>query len=163
MLKNSKKVLVTIGLMAATAVAMPKAAQAQQPMPQQQATNIDVSEGELEEFVEATIELQEVQTAYQAKMTNAITENGLEPQEFQQMAQAKQTGKEMSADAKKQESFTAAMSSVMALQQKMQTEQKEIIGEYDMTQQEYGQIATALRSDKELAEKFRKMMAEEQM
>lgn len=158
-----KNLIASLTIMASAVIALPTTAFAQQPMPQQQATTIDVSEDQLEEFVEATVELQEIQSAYQAKMTNAITTNGLETEEFQQMAQAKQTGQEVEASEEKQESFTAAMTSVMELQQKMQSEQEEVISDYDMSKEEYGQIAQTLRSDKDLAEKFRKMMAEEQM
>lgn len=163
MFTTKRNLLASLALMATAAIVAPSNAFAQQPMPQQQATTIEVSDDQLEEFAEATVELQEVQTAYQAKMTNAITENGLETQEFQQMAQAQQTGQEMDVSAEKQESFTAAMTSVMELQQKMQAEQVEIIQDFEMTKEEYGQIAQTLRSDKDLAEKFRKMMAEEQM
>jgi len=163
MFTKERNILASFALMATAAIVAPSNAFAQQPMPQQQATTIEVSDDQLEEFAEATVELQDVQTAYQAKMTNAITENGLETQEFQQMAQAQQTGQKMDVSAEKQESFTAAMTSVMELQQKMQAEQVEIIQDFEMTKEEYGQIAQTLRSDKDLAEKFRKMMAEEQM
>ncbi len=160
MLITTKKILTSVSIMAAT-VMMPFAANAQQPVPQQSAPAVDVSDEQLQDFAEATVEMQGIQQEYQEEMAESITEEGLTTMEFQQMAQAKQMGKESEASEDKQAAFEKALAAVMAIQQEMTEKQREVIADFDMSEQEYAQITQAVQQDPDMAKKLRAMMADE--
>lgn len=139
------------------------AAVAQQPVPQmQQAEPADYSEEEIETFVDVTEDIIEVQKSYNDKMETAVTDAGLTTEEFQQMAQQQQSGQTGEMAAGKKESFTAAMNSVMSIQQEMQTEMMQVVKESEMDMQSYQQMSMQIKQSPELSAKVEKMLTTEE-
>lgn len=135
---------------------------AQQPaaaMPQMQQTEpANYSDEELEQFVEVTEEIIEVQKGYQQQIMSTVKESGYTMQEFQVMAQQQQSGKGEEMTAEEKETFNATMQEVMGIQQKMNQEMQEVVQESDMDMQSYQQMAMQIRQSPELSEKVQNMM-----
>lgn len=157
MFKSVKNTVLSFALLTGLA---PATVNAQNTMPQQaQAAEVDYSQEELETFVEATQAVQTVQQGYQKKMMSSIKEEGLNPMEFQKMAQAQQQqSSEMEMTAEEKKAFEAAMQSVMEIQKNMNAEMQTTLAEHDMEMQEYQSMAMNIRQNPEMSKKVQQML-----
>lgn len=116
---------------------------------------------ELKQFAEATKEVQKVQMEMQQKMVTAIQEEGLDPMQFQKMAQAQQSGAE-TADTEyteeEQQAYANAMKAVMTMQQEVQAEMQTKLEDQGMTMQEYQMMAMAIQQSPEVTEKVKTLI-----
>lgn len=136
---------------------------AQQPPVQQNAPDIDVSEGELEKFVSAVDEVKELQENSQEKMINAIESEGLDANRFVQinnlqMNPEAQGGGDISD--KEMESYKKAKEKVDKMQKEMQDKQVKAIEDQGIDVQRYVEIVRAAQADPELRQKIQKMQSE---
>ena len=137
----------------------PAEAIAQQPAPQQMAEAKSYSEAELKKFVKATMDMQKVQMEFQQQMSTAIQKEGIDAMKFNEMAQAQQTGSDMSSFTEEEQgAFANAMKSVMIMQQGMQSKVQTTLESHDMSFQEYQTMAMAIQQSPEMAEKVKSMM-----
>jgi len=136
-------------------------AQVPQQMPQQQ--DIDVSDGEINQFASVFVELQSMNQGVQQKMMSAVEEEGIEVQRFNQIMQAQQDpNKEVEANEEELQNFAKASQAVEQIQAKVQKEMEKVITENDLTVQRYQQIMMAVRSDTELQQRLQQKIQQDQ-
>lgn len=134
----------------------------QQPPVQQQAPDIDVSDKELEKFVNAVEEVQKLQKSSQEKMINAIEGEGLDANRFiqinnLQMNQQADSSDEVSENEMK--SYNKAKKKVDKMQKEMQDKQVKAIESQGIDVERYVEIARAAQADPELRQKIQKMQS----
>ena len=118
---------------------------------QQQAPDIDLSDKEAEKFVDAAMNVQEIQMQNQQKMIGLIEDEGLDVETFQKIAEATQTGKstEDISDSD-MEKFESANKSIQEAQGEVQKKIPEAIEEAGMKLERFQQISMAAQQDAEL-------------
>jgi len=130
--------------------------------PQQQQQEIpEVSEKELQDFVDAYEVVQEMQQDLNQDINTLIKESSLTQQEFQSMYQAQTTNNEAAmsdvSDEKKQ-SFSKLMNEINGKQQDLQENMVSEIEEFDMSVQRFNSIIAAIQQDSELYKKFQELV-----
>jgi len=125
---------------------------------QQQEEAIEVSEEELEMFVDAQMMIQEMNEEVQPKMLETIQEYGFEPQRYIELNQADEMGQEMDADADEVERYQQVKESIMDLQQEANEQIAESIEEMGFDMERYSEINMAVQRDPELQQKMMEMM-----
>jgi hypothetical protein len=137
-------------------------AQVPQQMPQQQ-QEIDVSDGEINQFASVFVELQSMNQGVQQEMMSAVEEEGIEVQRFNQIMQAQQDpNQEVDANEEELQNFAKASQAVEQIQAKVQKEMEKVITENDLTVQRYQQIMMAVRTDTELQQRLQQKIQEGQ-
>jgi len=136
-------------------------AQVPQQMPQQQ--DIDVSDGEINQFASVFVELQSMNQGVQQEMMSAVEEEGIEVQRFNQIMQAQQDpNKEVEANEEELQNFAKASQAVEQIQAKVQKQMEKVITENDLTVQRYQQIMMAVRTDTELQQRLQQKIQQDQ-
>lgn len=128
---------------------------------QQQQAQPDISDAQLENFVAASQEMNEVQQGAQQEMMKTIQDEGLDVNKFNEMAAQKQNPNQeptMEISDADQAAFDAAMKKVQAKQMEMQKEMETIVVDNGMDMAEYQQIQRAYQQDPQLQQKVSKMM-----
>ncbi len=128
---------------------------AQQP-PQQETE--DISEEELQMFVDVQMMIQEMNEEVQPKMLEAIQDNGFEPQRYIELNQADQMGQEMDADEEEIQRYEQVKESIMDLQQEANDQIAENIEDMGMDMQRYNEINMMVQRDPELQQQMMEMM-----
>lgn len=137
-------------------------AMAQVPMQQgqQQQVNTDFSEEELEGFVEVYVKASEIQQQNETVMMQAIEEEDLELQRFNEILtsrQQQQSAEEINASAEELAAFNKAAEKIMTVQQEAQTEINELIEE-EIGAEKYQQIAMAYQQSPDVQQKINEML-----
>ncbi len=130
---------------------------------QQQAPDIEVSDSELEKFVNLQGDLVSIQKKARDKMTKAIEDEGMAVQTFNKISQQMQNAKSMDdIDAPKSEvkKFQEASKSVRKVQQSMQKEQQKAIENQDLSVNRFRKIQQVTMQDPELQKRIKKIMQE---
>jgi len=136
-------------------------AQVPQQMPQQQ--EIDVSDGEINQFASVFVELQSMNQGVQQEMMSAVEEEGIEVQRFNQIMQAQQDpNREVDANEEELQNFAKASQAVEQIQAKVQKEMEKVITKNDLTVQRYQQIMMAVRTDTELQQRLQQKIQQGQ-
>jgi hypothetical protein len=125
---------------------------------QQQEEAIEVSEEELEMFVDAQMMIQEMNEEVQPKMLETIQKYGFEPQRYIELNQADEMGQEMDADTDEVERYQQVKESIMDLQQEANEQIAESIEEMGFDMERYSEINMAVQRDPELQQKMMEMM-----
>jgi hypothetical protein len=144
--------------------------QTQQPGPmgqsQQSAPDIDVSDEEAGQFVDAVMEAQKVQMESQQKMKGIIEDNGLDIKTYQKIAQSTQqqgqTAQDVDVSESQMEKFKAVSKELQAAQAKIQEDAMAAVEETGMEPQRFQQINQAIQQDRQLQQKVQKIMKEKQ-
>ncbi len=123
----------------------------------------DVSDQELENFLTVNQKMQSVQIETQKKMHTVISEEGLSPKRYDEIARS-QMDKSKNADASEEELQKAQKASnrMQTLQQQMHTKGAEVIQEEGLTPVRYQQIGMAIQQKPELQKRYQQLVAEEQ-
>lgn len=136
-------------------------AQTPNAMPQQQQQQIEVSDEQLKTFKEVSDKLQVKQQAVQKEIESAVQDAGLEMAQFQKMASQQMRGNSVdSMDAYTDEekaNFKEAMTVAQQKQQGMMQQVSKMVQDAGMDMQTFQQIATQIRSDKALQQRFQKL------
>lgn len=136
---------------------------AQVPMQQeQQQVNTDFSDEELEDFVEVYVKASEIQQENETAMMQAIEEEDLELQRFNEILTARQNQEsvqEMDATAEELASFNKAAEKIMQVQQDAQNEINQLIEE-EIGAEKYQQIAMAYQQSPDVQQKVNEMLQE---
>lgn len=136
------------------------AAMAQVPQQQQQPVNTDFSEEELEEFVEVYLQASEIQQENEAAMMQAIEEEDLDVQRFNEILTAQQnqqTAEDINATAEEMAAFNQAAEKIITVQQEAQAKINELIEE-EIGGEKYQQIAMAYQQSPEVQERINAML-----
>lgn len=146
LMKNS--LTCVFALLMLVAFTVPAIAQQTEPQPQQaQEVRDDFSSEELENFVEVV----KVQQEKEVEMMQAIQNEGLEIEEFNEILQVKQNP-DAAGDIpqEEEEKFAKASEQVIKLQQEMQTEVMQAINETGLGVQTYQAIVSAYQTNPEI-------------
>lgn len=123
---------------------------------QQQQVNTDFSEEELEDFVDVYVKASEIQQENETVMMQAIEEEDLELERFNEILTARQNQasvQDIDATPEELASFNKAAEKIMEVQQEAQTEINELIEE-EIGAEKYQQIAMAYQQSPEVQQKI---------
>jgi hypothetical protein len=135
-------------------------AQVPQQMPQQQTT--EVSDGEMKQFALAFVEVQNIEQKVQPEMIQAVEEEGIEVQRFNEIMNARQDpNQEVDASEDELKKFASANREIEDIQNRAQREMMEKIAESGLTVDRYQKIMVAVRNDPALQQKLQSSMQEE--
>lgn len=141
--------------------------QQKQPSPQQpgqmqqKAPDIEVSDNDLEQFVNLQEDLMAIRKNARKKMTEAIQDNGIDIQTFNKISKQMQNAESMKdVDASKSEvqKFQKASKSVMKVQKSIQKEQQKAIDDQDLSVDRFRKIQQAAMQDPKLQKRVQNMM-----
>lgn len=140
---------------------------------QQAAPDIDVSDDEAEQFVDAAMDAQEVQMEAQKKMIGVIEEEGLDVETYQKIAQSTQMGQSPQGQGQGQgqdeqtdisdedmKKFESASESLQEMQGEIQQEVVAAVENAGMEMQRFQQISQAAQQDPELRKTIQSKMQE---
>src|SRR5690554_3119410 len=132
-------------------------AQVPQQLPQQQ--KIEVSDGEIEQFALAFVEIQNIEQKLQPEMVQAVEEEGIEVQRFNEIMNAQQDpNQEVDASEDELKKFAAANREIEDIQNRAQREMLGKIDEAGLTVERYQEIMNALRNDPKLQQKLQQIV-----
>lgn len=100
----------------------------------------EVSDQEVDQFVTALQEAQKVQQESQPKMLKVIQDEGLDPEQFVQAAQAMQQGTESGLNQEDQKKFDAVQVKVMKIQEQANQEIESKIQQNNLSLEKFNQI-----------------------
>ncbi len=124
-----------------------------------------VSKEELQDFVSAYIEVQELQIDLQSRNTQLVEEAEIEAERFHQINEAVQHGntEEDLEDVSEREfeEYNTLVEEIAALQEDMHERMVEAISDAEMSVERFNEIANALQSDQELAVRAQSYYEEE--
>lgn len=135
------------------------------PMQQEPVEPVEVSDEELEEWVDIFVEVQEINQQLQMQFQPIIQESGLDIQKFQEIMQAEEMGQprdEIDASSSEMENYDEAMDQIMELQEEAEEEMVEFIEEEEMELDRYEEILIGINQDQELAERAEEIIMETQ-
>lgn len=127
---------------------------------QQQQLKTDFEQEELEEFVAVYLKATEIQQGNEAVMLQAIEEEELNPQRFNEILtaqQQQQSAGDIDATAEEMAAFNNAAEKIMEIQQEAQVEIQQLI-ESEMGGEKYQQIAMAYQQSPELQQKVNELL-----
>ncbi len=135
-------------------------------MQQQQSVNIDVSDKELKKFAKVAQKVQGVQQGAQQEMIDSVKSTGLTLDEYnkiasQQRGQGRPGGGSssdtMDVSDKKKAQFEEANQKISDMQSGVRDQVNKTIEDAGMDPERFQKIGRALRSDKELQQRFQKI------
>ncbi len=145
--------------------AVPAEAQFEQPQPDAQ-PQIDVSDDELQSFVDASMSAQAVQAESQQEMVAVVDEEGIDVQTYNDIMQAQQMGQsteELDVSADDMEKFESAFEQIQEIEQEMEAELTGAIEGEGMDMDRFQEINMAVQQDPELQQRVQQMIQQEQM
>ncbi|CAN5341871.1 hypothetical protein BH23BAC2_BH23BAC2_06030 [soil metagenome] len=154
MKRNLNAVLIFAGLFAGTATFT----QAQQ-LPQEQETQqINVSDGELQQFAKTLVALQTAEQAAQQKMISIVEEQELNIEKFNEIHQAKMQNAEVKASEAELVKHQKAVEKLEAIQPGIQQQMMEIVTSEGLSLERFQQITAAMQSSPELQQRLQQLM-----
>lgn len=137
----------------------------EQMQPQQPGADTDVSDGELEKFVEATINTQQIQMDSQEDMVSKVEEEGISVERFNEIAESQQRGQseeDINATSEEMENFNSAMQAIQQANEEMQPEIENAIEDAGLKLDRYQEINIAIQQSPELQQKAQQKFQEKQ-
>jgi hypothetical protein len=128
---------------------------------EQQMADIDVSDEELERFIDVTIGLQEGQMEAQQDMITIVEDEGLTVDSYNEIAQGMQMGQtqeELEVSDEDMEKYETITDLIADIERELDADMEEIINESGMSMDRFQQINMALQQDQELLERAQEMM-----
>ncbi len=144
--------------------AIPAEAQFQQP-PQQQ-PQVDVSDDELEVFVDASMNAQTVQAESQQEMVAIVNDEGIGVETYNEIMQAQQMGESVDdLDIPEDDvvKFESAYAQIQEIEEKMQEQLAHAVEDEGMDMDRFQEINMAIQQDPELQQRVQQMIQETQM
>lgn len=130
---------------------------------QQQAIDIDVSDEELQLFVDVSMQAQEVQAEAQQEMLAIVEEEGIDVDTFNQIAQALQMGQsrdEIDVESEDMENFDKASESIDVIGQAMEGKLISAVESEGMEMDRFQELNMAIQQDQQLQQRAQQMMQE---
>ncbi|MFW5695714.1 MAG: DUF4168 domain-containing protein [Alkalispirochaeta sp.] len=144
-----------VALVAMAFVSAPVFAQ----MQSQDAPATDVSDQELESFVAALEEVQEVQQDMATESQESVQGSDMGEERFQELYQARQSGSEpanAASDAEDEE-FDELMEDIQAIQEESNAAMVEAVEDEGLDVQRFNEIAQAIQQDQSLMQRMQEM------
>ena len=120
----------------------------------------EVSDEELEKFIEIDMKLQPMQQQAQQEMIAKVEEKGMEVQKFQEIAQSQQEGNTEDISESDLQNFNEISQELSKIDQQLQQDMMAKIEEEGITVERYQQIAMAINQDQGLQQKIQEMFQE---
>ena len=131
--------------------------QQQMPGQMQQKQDIDVSDEEIEKFVDAVKAIQSINQGAQQEMSKKIQDEGMDPQRFQEIQRSQQSQQQnANATEKEMKQYQNIMKEMESVQAGLQEDMKNAIEDAGLTMQRYQQIANAAQSDTTLMKRVQR-------
>ncbi len=142
-------------------------AQAQFEMPPQEAPpQIEVSDDELELFIDASMNAQTVQAESQQEMIAIVDEEGIEVSTYNEIMQAQQMGQsveELEISAEDVEKFESAHEQIQEIEERMERQLAQAVENEGMEMERFQEINMAIQQDPELQQRAQQKIQEAQM
>ena len=138
---------------------IPVNAQAENPSQSQPAVpQSEVSADELEQFAQVIRQLQAIEQETQLAMVQAIQNEGLSPQEYQEFMQAEQNPEQtVESSQEQQQNFARAREQVDQLQQSAEQQMQQAVEE-EVGIERFNELATAIQQDSSLRERVQQIL-----
>lgn len=139
--------------------------QAQFPPPEPQQEISEVTDAELQLFVDASIKAQQIQTESQMEMIAIVQEEGLEVDTYNQILQGLQNGQspeQMEVSSTDVEKFHTASELIGEVEQDMETKLISAIEDEGLELERFQQIFMAIQSDPGLQQKMQQLIQQYQ-
>lgn len=128
------------------------------PQQQQQQKKSDISDKELKKFKKIQDNIQPIQKESQQKMINAVKENGLDVQSYNEINKQLRENEETSdIAAEKKKKFKQAKKDVTQVQQELQNKIQKEAKKENMTMKRYEEIFMAVRQNPELQRRMKRV------
>ncbi|MFO8054427.1 MAG: DUF4168 domain-containing protein [Bacteroidales bacterium] len=123
----------------------------------------DISDEELEKFVDAAMKVQEINQATQQEMMSSVEDEGMEVERYGEIQQSMQNPEaESDATDEEMEVFGLINQNLEKIQQESQTKIEEKIDEIPgMSMERYMEISQVIQNDPELQQKMQSIMQKE--
>ena len=124
----------------------------------------DVSDEELNEFVDALTQAQEVQAEAQMEMLEVVENEELEVDTYNQIAQALQLGQtveDLDIDEEDMQKFENASAEIVEIEQEMEGKLSEAIESEGMSMERFEEINMAIQQDPALQQRVQQMIMPE--
>lgn len=134
-------------------------------MQQQPPTDVDVSEEELQQFVEAASEAQEAQMGLQMEMVEAVEDEGLSVEVYNQIAQAVQMGQdrdEIDVTAEELDQYDLANEKIDEIEQRLEAQISDAVEDAGMSMERFQELNMAIQQDPALQQQVQQMMMGQQ-
>ncbi len=128
---------------------------------EQEMVDVDVSDEELELFIDVTVEFQEGQMAAQQEMIGIVEDEGMSVDSFNEIAQGMhmgQTQDELDVSDSDMEKYNAIAELIDEIERELDSEMEEILAEAGMSMDRFQEINMALQQDQELLQRAQEMM-----
>jgi len=161
-----KSQFIAVGMIAAVFAFFSVPVQAQFQMPPQEAPQIEVSDEELELFIDASMNAQTVQMESQQEMISIVDEEGIEVSTYNEIMQAQQMGQslgDIGVSASDIEKFERAQEQIQEVEVRMERNLAEAVEEEGMEMERFQEINMAIQQDPELQQRAQQMIQEVQM
>ena len=161
-----KSQFIAVGMIAAVFAFFSVPVQAQFQMPPQEAPQIEVSDEELELFIDASMNAQTVQMESQQEMISIVDEEGIEVSTYNEIMQAQQMGQslgDIGVSASDIEKFERAQEQIQEVEVRMERNLAEAVEEEGMEMERFQEINVAIQQDPELQQRAQQMIQEIQM
>lgn len=135
----------------------PMAEQTQPEFNQDQAAEVDLSDEEMEQFVEAIVKAQELQMESQEEMMDIVEGEGISVEMYNQITQAQQMGQseeDIDASAEDMQNYNNALEKIMEVEERLEPQMVEAIEETGMDMERYQEINMAVQQDPELQQRI---------
>lgn len=161
-----KTQFIAVGMIAAVFAFFSMPAQAQFEMPQEAPPQIEVSDEELELFIDASMNAQTVQMQSQQEMIAIVDEEGIEVNTYNEIMQAQQMGQpieDLGVTESDLEKFERAQEQIQEVEVRMERDLTEAVEEEGMDMERFQEINMAIQQDPELQQRAQQMIQEIQM
>src|SRR5699024_7990775 len=147
-------IVIALGTTVATAQQLP-----QQGQPEVLQSD-EVSDQELDQFVNTIQFVESVQQQSQPRMLKAIEDQGMEPQEYIEAAQAQQQGQDTGLDDDKKEKFAKVQNEIQNIQMEANSQIEKKIEDEDLTIDRFNQLFLSYQQNQEIQERVQSKMQE---
>jgi len=149
----------------------PEQTAADQPMQdpfqqEEQMVDIEVSDDELQQFIDITIEFQEGQMEAQQEMIGIVEDEGMTVDSYNEIAQGMHMGQaqdELEVSESDMEKYNAITELIDEIERELDSEMEDILADAGMSMDRFQQINMALQQDQELLQRAQEMMQEAMM
>lgn len=128
----------------------------------QEANQVKLSDGELQQFAKAFVMVQTVNQQTQQKMAAKVEENGMDVMRYNELQKASQNpNADLEASKEEMADFNATVEDLQAIQMKAQQKMQQTIeNDTELTIQEYQEIMAMVQKDPELQSKLQQYMGQ---
>lgn len=155
----SSVLIFVVILFSLSAISFAQDMQLQPQMPQIE----EVTDEEIQRLVVVNNEIMPIQRELQMEQIAAVEDGGMEVERFSQIANAMQQNMspdDLDASSREMETFNELMQKIMELENEANEKIIGVIEDNDFELERFQQVFTALQTDPELQEKFRKYQEE---